>query len=125
MSGGYVAAHAGLADAIQAGVDTVRVLRVPGVVGDPPLVYVQPPTLSWDGYITEPTESVYEVVLAVKADEHAVQRLFELLPLVTAAIDGARQTHNVDAVVKTAEPGVWRVGNTELPAYFIRTEVSI
>lgn len=121
MSGAYAAGHAGLCDALDT-VGGLRVLRRPGALGNPPVAYVPPPELTWDGYVTEPTEAVFEVVLAVAADDRAIENLFRFLPLVTAAIEDAEQ---VDAVVKTATPGVWRTGNTELPCYFIRTEVAV
>ncbi len=103
-------------------VEGVRVLRRPTVTGDPPVVYVQPPSLTWDAYGTGPTEAVFEVIIAVRADAHAVERLFDLLDPVTEALDTA---DGVSAVVKESEPGVWRVGTAELPCYFIRCEVSL
>jgi hypothetical protein len=115
----FVDAWTRLGDACEA-VEGIRVIRRPGVTGDPPCVYVPPPALTWDGYVDAPTEAVFEVVLAVRADAHAIERLFDLLPLVTEALDGAE-----NAVVKEAEPSVWRVGTAELPCYLIRTEVSV
>jgi hypothetical protein len=120
MSGGYAVAHDRLCVALEQGAQGVRTLRRPGVAGETPLAYVQPPTLSWDGFEIDPTEAVFEVILAVAADEKAIERLFDLLPQVTNALDQAE-----DAVVKSAEPGVWRAGASELPAYFIRVEVAI
>lgn len=120
MSGGPVAAREALAVACES-VQGVVVVRRPGVQFAPPAVYFPLPTLSWDGYEPEPTEAVFEVVLAVAATERAIEQLEELRPLVTAALDES----TADAVVKTAEPGLWRSGNTELPCYFIRIEAAI
>lgn len=120
MSGGYGAAFTAICDAVEQYAPGVRVLRRPGVSGEPPLVYVQPPTLAWDTFDPDPNEAVFEVILAVAADEKAIERLFDLLPQVSAAVDRAENT-----VVKSAEPGVWRAGASELPAYFIRAEVAI
>lgn len=121
MSGGYSEAREALGRAA-ATVVGVRVLSRPGIAGDPPLVYVQPPTLTWERFDLGPSEAVFEVILAVAADENAIERLFELLDPVCNAIENAR---DVDADVVSAEPGLWRAGNTELPAYFIRTEVAV
>lgn len=122
MSGSYQDAHAGLCDEIEAAVPGLRVIRKPGALGTPPAVYVPPPSLTWDGYVQDPTEAIFEIVLAVAADEKAIERLFRFLGPLCAAIDAAE---SIDATVKSAEPGVWRTGGTELPCYFVRTEVSI
>jgi hypothetical protein len=123
MSGGHVEAWRRLCDVLRE-VEGITLVPRPGGQATPPAIYVPPPSLTWDGYRDEPTEAVYEVVLAVKADELAIERLFDLLGVVTQAIDRAGHEGRVDAVVRTAEPGVWRVGNLELPCYFIRTEVA-
>jgi hypothetical protein len=120
MSESYKLAAAALADAAET-VSGVRVLRRPGAQGAPPLVYVPPPSLTWDGYEINPTDAVFEVVLAVAADEYAIERLYEFLPPVCEALDTAK---GCDATVKSAEPGVWRAGSTDLPAYFIRVEAA-
>jgi len=134
MSGGYAAAHAGLADVIAAAVDAadpesyfgrVTVLRRPGKLGTPPVVYVPPPSLTWDAAVAAPTEAVFELVAAVKADEDAIERLFELLDPLSEAIFDAGRTGGLDAVIVSCEPAVWTTGGTELPAYFVRTEVAV
>ena len=102
-------------------IEGLRVERRPGAAPAPPALYVPPATMSWDGYAAAPTEASFELVLAVAADERAVETLYDLLPQVTETIDGS----TVDAVVKSAEPGVWRVGAVELPAYFITVEAAI
>lgn len=122
MSGGYAAGREALYAAIERDVPEVRCLREPGVAGDPPFVYIGPPSLTWETYGVSPTSAVYEVVLAVTADERAVDRLFDLLDKVANAIDESREA---DAAVVSAEPGVWQAGNTNLPAYFIRAEAAV
>jgi hypothetical protein len=117
-----VEAREALYRAVEQNVPRVRCLRRPLVSGDPPFFYVQPPSMTWETYGFGPTEAVYEGVLAVAADENAVDRLLEFLRPITDAIDGAK---DVDAAVVSAEPGVWRAGNTELPAYFIRAEAAV
>lgn len=114
----------GIADALAAllgGIEGVRIERRPGGAPAPPAIYVPPASMTWDGYATAPTEASFELVLAVAADERALEALYDLLPQVTETIDGS----SVDAVVKSAEPGVWRVGAVELPAYFITVEAAI
>lgn len=114
----------GIADALAAllsGIEGVRIERRPGGSPAPPAIYVPPGSMTWDGYVTAPTEASFELVLAVAADERALEALYDLLPQVTETIDGS----SVDAVVKSAEPGVWRVGAVELPAYFITVEAAI
>lgn len=99
----------------------LRVLRQPGVAGAPPLVYIPPASLTWGGYAHAPTEAVFELVLAVASSPAAIEALYALLPLVTEAIDDS----DVDATVVSAEPGLWRTGTVEYPAYFIRIEAAI
>jgi hypothetical protein len=111
-----------LYSAIEGLVPDVRCIREPGAQGNPPIVYVGPPSLTWQDYGFGPTTAVYEVVLAVAADERAVDRLFDLLGPVTDAIDGSREA---EASVVSAEPGVWQAGNSNLPAYFIRAEAAV
>lgn len=120
MSGGLPGTHKLLLDACRT-VSGVRVVDRPGVVLDPPAVYVSPPSLTWEAYELDTAEAVFEVVLAVAANDRAVEQLYELLPQVTAALDSSE----ADAVVKTAEPGVWQSGTVGLPCYFIRVEAAI
>ncbi len=123
MSGGTVQTWRDLCDVLDE-VEGTRLVRSPGAPVNPPVIYVPPPSLAWDSYGDAETDAVYEVVVAVASDERAIERLFELLPRVTAAINEAGGTGRVDAVVRSADPGVWRVGNLELPCYFVRTEVA-
>lgn len=88
---------------------------------DPPAVILAPPQLRWDGPIElGPREATWQAVLVVPAGGDVVGDLFRLLPIVTDAIDGT-----ADAVVTRAEPGVYRAGATELPAYFVFAEVAL
>lgn len=114
----------GAADDLATLLETVGGLRIerrPGGAPAPPVLYVPPAELTWDGYALAPTAASWQLVLAVAADERAIEALYDLLPQVTETIDGS----SVDAVVKSAEPGVWRVGAVELPAYFITVEAAI
>lgn len=107
--------------ALLGAIEGLRVEQRPGKAPAPPVVYIPPAAFAWEGYVLAPTEATFELVLAVAADERAVEALYDLLPQVTESIDGSA----VDAVVKSADPGVWRVGSVELPAYFITVEAAI
>lgn len=101
-------------------VDGLRVYTDPGAVIDPPGALVGPPQLTWGGYVAAPTEARFVVVLMVAADERALERLWDLVPLVAAAVDTVP-----DAVVRQANPGVWLTGGIELPCYEIQIEASL
>jgi hypothetical protein len=88
---------------------------------DPPAVALVPPQLRWDGPIElGPREATWTVVLAVQGGRDPVTDLFALLPVVVNAIEGT-----ADAIVRRAEPGVYRAGATELPAYFVFAELAL
>jgi hypothetical protein len=80
---------------------------------------IGPPALIWEGMCDGPTSARFLVyVVAVPADERAIERLWELVPLVAEAIDDV-----TDAVVTTALPGQW--GSANLPCYELTVEVSL
>lgn len=118
-----MSAVADMSAALAAALGTVAGLSVytdPGVSADPPAVLIGPPSLTWDGYVSAPTDARYELILMVAADERANERLWDLLPQVAAAVDTVQ-----DAVVRSAEPGAWTTGTTELPCYRITVETSL
>lgn len=88
---------------------------------DPPAVALAPPRLTFSGPLEfGPRDARWSAVMAVPAGDRVVDDLFRLLPHVVGALDGT-----ADAVVTSAEPGVYRAGATELPAYFITIEVAL
>lgn len=101
-----------------ASVTGLRVYTDPAATIDPPGVVLTPPTLTWEGYRSDPTDATFVAAVVVKPDERAMSRLWELVPLVAAAVDEIP-----DAAVKRAEPGVWT--SNELPAYLIEIEVAL
>lgn len=112
-------ARAGLLAAL----GTVDELRVESDVGaqlDPPAAMVGPPALTFGGPTSDPAGATFVVIVAVAADDRAVDRLFALLPEVTAAIES-----QTDAVVTGADPGAWQNGSTALPCYEISVEMSL
>lgn len=118
-----MSAVAEMAEALRAalrGVEGVRHLTDAGESSDPPATTLGPPSLTWSGDLAEPREATFPVALVVPADERAFDRLWTLLPLVAAALDGVP-----DVVVRRAEPGTYPAGGVELPAYLIEVETAL
>jgi hypothetical protein len=86
---------------------------------DPPAFTLGPPSFTWADYSDTPSTTTYDGVLYVPADERAVARLIEWLPLVYAQIEAVE-----DAAVTAAVPQTFRVGSTDLPAYRLTIEVT-
>lgn len=112
-------AAAELAGAL-AGVAGVRLYTDLGASIDPPGVVLGPPALTWGGPCVEPVSARFLVAVVVAADERALPRLWDLAPLVAAAVDTVP-----DAVVVRADPGVWSTGTIELPCYELQIEMSL
>jgi hypothetical protein len=112
-------AAAALAEALK-GVPDLRVYTDPGATVDPPAAIVGPPQLSWEGVCEDPTSARFLVWVVVPADDRAVERLWELVPLAAAALQTV-----TDATVTVALPGRWPGGGSDLPAYEITTEVAL
>jgi hypothetical protein len=103
------------------GVEGCRVYQDPGATLDPPALVVIAPLLTWDGYRSVPSEATFTVLLAVKSDDRANQRLRELRPLVSAAIESVE-----DAVLIRAIPGATPNGSGgALPSYLFEVECSL
>jgi hypothetical protein len=109
-------------DAALRGVEGCRVYEDPGATFDPPALVVIAPAVVWDGYRQVPSEATFTVLLAVKKDERANQRLRQLRPLVAAAIDSVP-----DAVLVRAIPGsTGPIGSGgALPAYLFEVECAL
>lgn len=112
-------AAAELAAAI-ATVEGIRVYTRAGATVDPPAVVIGPPTLTWETTCTDPNESAFPVAVVVAAGDRAMDRLWDLVPLVAAAIESVP-----GAVVRTATPGSFAVGASDLPSYEIAVEMSL
>lgn len=111
-------------DALVAALLTVPDLRA-GFVSQltdpaPPAALVSPPVLVWTGYRDGPTSATFEVAVCVAFDDRAMERLYELVPLVAAALEEVS-----DASVTEARPGTFRVGSADLPCYSISVETSL
>lgn len=112
-----------MAAALTAALKTVPGCEVPDTQGanlDPPSLVLSPPALTWEGLCSGPTSATWLVFVVVAAEERALERLWDLLPQVTDAIDAV-----TDAAVIRADPGAFRAGATDLPCYEITVEVSL
>jgi hypothetical protein len=119
VSGVVGAAAEALAEALRT-VEGLRVHTDPGALLDPPAAVVGPPALAWEGYDAAPTSARFVVVVVVAMDERALPRLWDLVPLVAAAVDTVP-----DAVLRTADPGVWSANGADLPSYELLIEVAL
>lgn len=86
----------------------------------PPVLVVGVPALEWQTVCENPTTARFPVYVVVKRDDRTADRLMELLPLVTAAVDGVP-----DAVVTRADPGSYPTSDGDLPAYQITVEYAL
>ncbi|MDN5929485.1 MAG: hypothetical protein L0I24_00200 [Pseudonocardia sp.] len=87
---------------------------------DPPGVVLGPPALTWSSYTADPTTGRFLAYVVVPADGRALTALWDLVPLVAAAVDTVQ-----DAVVLRADPANFSGGSADLPAYMIEIEVSL
>lgn len=102
-------------------VDTLRVHPDVGPGVEAPAVVVGVPALTWEGVCDGPTSAQFPVWVVVPNDlERAESRLYELVPLVAAALDGVR-----DATVIRADPGTYPSSSGDLPAYQIQVDVAL
>jgi len=107
-------------DAAAKTVPGVEVSTDLGAALNPPTVMISPPQLSWDGYNVEPTEATFLVFVIVAFDDYAIEKLYQLVPQVAAALDA-----NTDGSVRTAAPAVFQSGGHDYPAYEITCEVPL
>jgi len=96
----------------------LRIDRTGLGLSDPPAFTLGPPSLTWADYSDTPTSTSYDGILYVPADDRAVARLLDFLPLVVAQIETVDE-----AAVTAAAPQTFRAGATDLPAYRITIEV--
>lgn len=115
-----VAEQAAALEAALEAVPSLRVYRDPGGVVDPPAAVLGPPSLLWRGVCAGPTEATFPVYVVTKADEHALERLWDLVPSVAAAVDTVP-----DAAVTGAEPGSYQSGAVSLPSYELSIGVGL
>lgn len=102
------------------GVAGVRAYSDPDATISPPSTVLGPPSLSWEGTCSDPTSARWLVYVVVDVKERALEALWELVPLVAAALEGM-----TDVVVIRADPGTYLNGGVELPSYELQIEVSL
>lgn len=102
------------------GIDELHVHTDLGAVLDPPAVVVSPPRLTRATNCLDFTDATFLVIVAVAADDLAVERLWDLVPVVSAAIE-----EHTNGAVTTASPGLWTGGGAELPCYEITVEMPL
>jgi hypothetical protein len=98
------------AEALEAALRTapdVRVYRDPGALVDPPGVVL-------------PVRATFLVWIAAARDDRAIEELWKLIPVVSAAI----ATDGRFAVTR-AEPAALAAGSTDLPAYTLTVETTL
>lgn len=115
------------AEALETALEAVpklQVYRDPGANVDPPAAVLGPPSLAWetygDGTGVYPTSATFPVYVVTAADDRSLERLWELVPEVAAALESV-----ADAVTPTADPGAYNTGGVQLPCYEILAEVSL
>lgn len=111
------------AEALEAALTTVEGLRTyrdPGANVAPPAVVLGPPLLRWEGFRAGPTSATFTVFLVTAADDRALERLWQWVPVVAEALDEV-----TDAATSTATPGTFPAGGADLPCYQLQAEVSL
>lgn len=108
--------------ALEAALKTVAGLRVYrlGENIDPPGIVVGPPRLDWTAYCAAPTEATFAVFVMVGMDDKALERLWQYVPPVSEAVDAV-----TNAAVRSATPGIYTSGTSDLPCYTLSVEFSL
>lgn len=101
-------------------VDGIEVYRDFAPSVDAPAAVIGPPRMTWTTVCADPTGLTFPVFLVVKADEYATDALWDLLPLVSAALDATDF-----ASVSEALPGTFPVGGVDLPAYELTVDSTL
>ncbi len=112
------------AAALQTAVETVEAVRVYPLGADvtPPGVVIGPPALTGQTMCAGPTDATFSVYVIVALDDRALERLWELVPLIWAAIE-----EHSDAVVVRADPGTYAAPGvpSDMPTYELAVEYPI
>ena len=113
-----IAAAKQIRDALK--IAKVRIYDDPSAELMPPAALVFAPELTL-AVGDAATDATFPVLLVVANDESSVDRLAKLIPVVAAAI----HEHVEDAVVRSAQPGVYNSGGTSLPCYQLNVEMAL
>lgn len=86
-----------------------------------PAIVMGPPEMLWATACPGPNDIRLILYVVVDADERALERMWDLVPIVANWVEA-----NTDAVVvNPVSPGSYVSGTTELPAYKITIEVPL
>lgn len=86
-----------------------------------PALVIGPPGLDFDEAPTpDPTQARFPIYAVVDESARAVEELWELVPLVSAAVD-----EHTSGVIVSAEPFPFPYGTTDLPSYQLIAEVPL
>lgn len=108
-------------EALEAALQTVPGIRTytdPQALIDPPGAVILPPDLTWSVFGAEPTEATFPVALVVAVGDSAMPNLWDLIPLVSQALNSLP-----NAAVRRAEAIEVPTGGVRLPAYVFSVEV--
>lgn len=111
-----------ISDALVAVLKTIPGLHahvMDGRQANPPVAIVGPPSMRWTGYCGPASEMTFPVTLVVRKDDKTIERLYDLLPAISVAIDTVE-----DASVVAATPGTWGSADDGYPAYTLTIEVA-
>ena len=108
-----------LLDALELGPD-VPAWDDPGQDITPPCTMIGPPLLRWEGQWAVPTSARFLVYVIEQLSAGAVERLWDLVPVVAETLD-----QHTGGVVIEASPAVYLQGNTQLPCYELVVEVPL
>jgi hypothetical protein len=86
-----------------------------------PAAVVGPPALFWEAYSLSPTRAEFPVHLIESTDELTMERVWDLIPTVSEALD-----EEANATVLRAVPSQWAAAEADrLPSYVLTVEVRI
>lgn len=91
-----------------------------GAVLEPPAAVLGPPALTWSTPSDEPTGATFLIYVCVESGERSLEQLWDLVPVVAAALDDVR-----DVDVIRADPGSYTNAGVDLPAYVITVEMEL
>lgn len=101
-------------------VEGARYYGEPGATIERPGTVMTAPGLRWENFCDGPSSATFLIYVVARADERALELLWDLTPRVALALDGVD-----NASVTRAEPGVYSSGGSDLPAYEITCEVDL
>lgn len=90
-------------------------------VNDPIQVIIAPPGFTYASSNLGPSSMLVDVYVMAVVDDISVHNLVSLERGVADAID----LNHSDATVRQSDPGSWRTGGTDRPAYRILVEVGL